>query len=421
MRPRLLKWYDALRTSFWLVPAAMMLAAAVLSRLAMAFEDAEWIDALARAQLIYPGDPAGARAVLSTIAASMITIAGVVFSITIVVLSLASQQFGPRMIRNFMHDRGNQMVLGTFTGTFLYCILALGVVEIDDTSVFVPRLSVTLGVILAVISLAVLIYFIHHVASSIRVTQVIAAVGDELDEAIDRMFPSRIGEPSALETAEDIDPASIDFGSDLIPIPAPCDGYVQVVDGEALIEFGQRFDVIVRIERRPGDFAIEGEALAVIRGDGTFSDEALAGAARAFVLGSIRTPLQDLLFPIDQLAEIAVRALSPGVNDPQTALACIHRITASLSRLLERRTPEACRLDEQSKVPGGRRTSFFRASGPRRVCRHCEPWTGRCNGASWTASGCQAIVREDQEFRSTTRFEQPATHGRTSHRRGAYR
>ncbi len=150
----------------------------------------DWVDKLG---WIYTRGPDGARAVLSTIAGSMITVAGVVFSVTIVALSLASNQFGPRLLRNFMRDRGNQIVLGTFVATYLYCLLVMRTVQGMDGSQFVPHLSVTVAILMAVASLGVLIYFIHHVAVSIQAPELIANVAHELHEAIDRLFPEELG------------------------------------------------------------------------------------------------------------------------------------------------------------------------------------------------------------------------------------
>ncbi len=130
---------------------------------------------------------------LGTIAGSMITIAGVVFSMTLVALSLASSQLGPRLLRNFMRDTTTQVVLGTFVATFLYCLLVLRTIRRPEEFVFVPHLSVTLGVLFAVVSLGVLIYFIHHVSVSIQANEIVARVGAELIEGVDRLFPEQIG------------------------------------------------------------------------------------------------------------------------------------------------------------------------------------------------------------------------------------
>ena len=191
---RLRAWWDYLRGTYWAVPSAMAAAAVGLSVAMIQLDEATTATMLERWSWVYTGGPEGARAVLSTIAASMITVAGVTFSITIVALTLASQQFGPRLLKNFLRDLGNQIVLGTFVSTYLYCLLVLRTVRGSDAEEFVPHLAVTVGVVLAILSLGVLIFFIHHVATSIQASRIIANVANDLELAIERMFPDAIGE-----------------------------------------------------------------------------------------------------------------------------------------------------------------------------------------------------------------------------------
>ena len=181
----------------------MTLTAIALSVAMIRLDEAVTAAALARVSWVYTGGPEGARALMSTIAASMITVAGVTFSITIVALTLASQQFGPRLLRNFLRDLGNQIVLGTFVSTFTYCLLVLRTVRGNDDAVFVPHLAVTTGVVLAMCSLGVLIFFIHHVSTSIQASQVIANVARDLDAAIDRLVPTG---PETAEGREEAPP-----------------------------------------------------------------------------------------------------------------------------------------------------------------------------------------------------------------------
>ncbi len=192
---RLAQLWESLRTSYWFVPTVMTAGAVGLSFASVHLDQvvkAEWVRAVG---WIWAGSPEGARQVLSTIAGSMITVAGVAFSITIVALTLASTQFGPRLLRNFVRDLGNQVVLGTFVSTFVYCLLVLRTVRGGDVAEFVPYLSVTLGVAFALASLGVLIYFIHHVSGAIQAEHLIASVADELEDAIERMFPESWASP----------------------------------------------------------------------------------------------------------------------------------------------------------------------------------------------------------------------------------
>jgi uncharacterized membrane protein len=193
MKAKLDHFLFQLRSSYWFVPSVMALLSIGVALGMIVVDQSVGEDGIQGYWWIYAGGPDGARAVLATVAGSIISVAGVTFSIKIAALTLASQQFGPRLLRNFMADRGNQFVLGTFIATFLYCLLVLRTVRSWEDAEFVPHLSVTLGVLLAVASLGVLIYFIHHIAASIQASNVIARVSGELQAAIDRLFPEDLG------------------------------------------------------------------------------------------------------------------------------------------------------------------------------------------------------------------------------------
>jgi uncharacterized membrane protein len=281
----------------------------------------------------------------------MMTIASVTFSITVVALQLASSQFGPRLLRNFMRDRGNQVAIGTFIATFTYCLLILRTVNGTEGEPFVPHISVTVGLLLALVSLGVLIYFIHHAAASIQAENVIAAVSRDLHEAIDDLYPKCLGneppEPSERAGEADVPP---NFDRESSPISSTTSDYLQAIDVDHLLSLAHDRDVILSVERRPGKFFFRGGDLARVW-PGERLDEELANAIRgAFYFGSLRTLTQDVEFAIDQLVEIAVRALSPGVNDPFTAIACVDRLGAALCSLAERVFPSSYRYDDEGRL-----------------------------------------------------------------------
>ena len=251
---RLRASWEYLRGTYWAVPSVMAVAAVLLSIGMIQLDEAATARLLDQLAWVYTGGPEGARAVLSTIAASMITVAGVTFSITIVALTLASQQFGPRLLRNFLRDSGNQMVLGTFVSTFLYCLLVLRTVRGGDDAEFVPHLAVTVGVALAMLSLGVLIFFIHHVATSIQAARIIANVAEDLEAAIDRLFPETIGEDAAsADGARDSADGSGKI-DDARAVIATTTGYVQAIDADRLMNIAREQDVMVRVHARPGSF-----------------------------------------------------------------------------------------------------------------------------------------------------------------------
>ncbi|WP_422016232.1 DUF2254 domain-containing protein [Reyranella sp.] len=341
---RLLSIWERLRGSFWFLPSLMAAGAVILSFAAVQLDAAMEADAYGRFEFIYLFGPEGARAILSAVATSMITVAGLTFSITMLTLQLASSQFGPRLLRNFMRDRGNQLVLGTFISTFVYCLLVLRTVKGVEGSSFVPHLAVAIGVVLAVAGLAVLIYFIHHTASSIRIETLLASLADETAATIDRLFPERLGDE---QPETDVQPP--DFRPGLIVWPQTS-GYVQSVDSAALLRLATEEDLIISVVAKPGKFVTERDPLLRIVATNATGEDKLDALRSTVIVGIERTPYQDLDFSIRRVVEIAQRALSPGINDPTTALYCIDRLREALVRLAERRTPSSYRHDDDGRL-----------------------------------------------------------------------
>jgi uncharacterized membrane protein len=341
------KWED-LRDSFWFLPALMVLAAIGLSLSTIQLDklaaDQKWGALLG---WTFSRGPEGSRALLSAVAASMMTIASVTFSITIVALQLASSQFGPRLLRNFMRDPGNQVAIGTFISTFTYCLLVLRTVNGTEDEQFVPHISVTVALILALLSLAVLIYFIHHAAESIQAENVISAVSRELHQAIDKLYPAEIGQNQA--NAKPRGPEALlpaRFDNDSRAIASPRSDYLQAIDVERLMRLTDERDLVLAIEERPGKFCFQGETLVRVGPRQRIDDETEDAIRGSFYFGPRRTLSQDIEFAIDQLVEVAVRALSPGVNDPFTAINCVDRLGAALCTLTEREIPSNYRCND---------------------------------------------------------------------------
>jgi uncharacterized membrane protein len=344
---RLVELWDKLRTSFWFLPSVMGLAAIGLAVGLVELDRSLGIDGLRRLGRVYVFGPEGARAVLSAVASSMITVAGLTFSITMLTLQLAATQFGPRLQRNFMRDRANQVVLGAFVATFVYCLLVLRSVRGTEEASFTPHLAVAAGVLLAIAALATLIFFIHHIAASIRIETVLAELAAEALAAIDRLYPERVGaEPPA---GQEQSPPP-DLGGGAIRLPAPASGYVQRIDGEALMRAASEHDLLVRVVARPGRFVAEGAPLLLVGGAEPQREAALDALAGAIVIGRDRTPDQDLEYALRRIVEIAQRALSPGVNDPTTALYCLDRLGEALERLVSRSAPDGRRLDDAGRL-----------------------------------------------------------------------
>jgi uncharacterized membrane protein len=343
-----------LKQSFWFLPAVMAAGALVLSEVTALLDRLYLYTDQSSYWWLYSGGPDGARTVLSVIASSMITVAGVVFSITIVVLSQASSQFGPRLIRNFMNVRTNQAVLGTFVATFIYGILVLCKVDAGQGEIFVPFLSVSVAILLSLLSLALLIYFIHNIAESIQAQHIISRVRRDLDKAIERLFPEAGGEVEDLAQgpARRYDDYDIpeECGRDACPVAAERSGYLQAIDNDALMACAIEQNLLIHLGYRPGNFVTRGATLVTVW-PGEKVDDALAKKINTLlIVGPERTLEQDVEFAVSQLVEVAVRALSPGINDPVTAITCIDWLGATLCHLAKRSMPIAQRFDEHSRL-----------------------------------------------------------------------
>ncbi|MFN3595660.1 MAG: DUF2254 domain-containing protein [Rubricoccaceae bacterium] len=362
MKARLTAFWDAVQSSYWFIPSLMTLGAIALSFALTTLDGVLGPDWMGRVSWLYANKPEGARAVLSTIASSMIGVAGVTFSITIASVVYASGQYGPRLLTNFMRDRGNQVTLGTFIATFIYCLLVLRTVRdaqeesdafspADDVvGAFVPHVAILTGLVLALASIAVLIYFIHHIPSSIHVSNVLAGVGRDLERKVRALFPHRIGDRPG--TPDDVARGDLPerFYEDAARVRADGSGYVQGVDVETVLGLATAHDLLLRLQHRPGDFVSDGDALLLVWPPEALSDELCRKLRRAYAWGDQRTPVQDARFLVNELVEIASRALSPGVNDPFTAITCIDWLGSALKALADADMPGAARVDETGRL-----------------------------------------------------------------------
>lgn len=351
MRGQFFRYWERIRSGFWFLPSVMAAVAVALALVSVTVDKpvAEWL--ALNFGWTFTGGAEGASAMLGVIAGSMITIAGVVFSMTLVALSLTSSQLGPRLLRSFMRDRITQVVLGTFIATFLYCVIVLRTIRRADEILFVPHLAVTLGVVLAVVSVGVLIYFIHHVSVSIQADEIAAQIGKELIEGIDRLFPVQMGRGEPRIPTEPPEAGFFEaFDREARPVGADGDGYVQFIAGKALVALAMEEDLVVRLERRPGNYVSASCPLALVWPGSRVTDGLTEQVQSLFVLGHRRTSDQDIEFGVNQLVEIAVRALSPGLNDPFTAITCVDHLGSALCRLATRDIPSTYRHDPQKQL-----------------------------------------------------------------------
>lgn len=342
-----------IKGSYWFIPSLMVLSAIVLSQVTI------WIDRtvgnawLQQYWFTSMNQPDGARALLATVAGSMITVAGVTFSLTILAVSHATSHFGPRLLDNFMRDRGNQITLGTFVATFLYCLLVLRVVrggavpESWELSVeaFVPQLSLFVSLVLTIASVGELIYFIHHVPDSIHISTVLRRLAIDMSEKFDELYPETLGQ--ALDEEQEVPSLSSDF---LHTVRSDVTGYLQGIDDDELIQFAKEQSAVVRLIKRPGDFVRRSEIIAEVTRMAKWNEEHAKKVRHGFAIGYSRTPTQDVFFILNEFVEVATRALSPGVNDPFTAMQCIDWLSDGLVQLSQRKLPTRYRMDEQDEL-----------------------------------------------------------------------
>jgi uncharacterized membrane protein len=323
MSTRLHHLWDRLRSSYWFLPLAFSLGAIVLARLLLALDAAIPDSALAHSPFLYIGPAETERSTLLMVATTTLSVAGVVFSLTTVPLSVAASQFGSRLLRNFLRDTTTQITLAAYFGTFVYCLAVLFTLAPQGEIPNLPHIATTGALALALACFAILVFFVHNVAASLQAPVVIDEVADDVERAIAAF---------ALPKAE-LPFEQTNLGE---PFLARTSGYVQAIDDAALIRHAAEQGTVIQLRVQPGSYVGEGEIL----GWGA-SDDVLT----MILIGSQRLPNQDIEFGLNQLVEIAVRAMSPAINDPFTAINCLDRLGVLLTHALKHGLPPQTRAN----------------------------------------------------------------------------
>jgi len=320
-----------LRASLWFLPGLMILFSIALALTLIEVDSSVKFKWLIDYPRLFGLGADGSRGMLTAIASSMLTVAALAFSLTLAAVSQASGQFTPRIFRNFMRDRANQFALGYFVSVFAFCLIVLRTIRGADEVKFVPSLAVLTGLILAIGGVLVLIFFIHHIADSLQITTILNNITDETKQSVQKMFPREMGE--AATEVEKSETWRADDIKKWRQIPAREAGYVQDVNTDGLLEFAAANRILIKMRRGVGQFAGSGATLAEIAPDtatpswkteigGEKSDE----IGEFFTLGRHRTIEKDVGVGIRQIVDIALKALSPGVNDTTTAIGCIDNL-----------------------------------------------------------------------------------------------
>ncbi len=336
--------WSNLRSSLWFLPALIVTVSIVFAVVLIEAETFGINRRLARWPRLFGTGAEGARGMMSTIAGSMMTVVGVTFSMTLVTLAMASSQYTSRILRNFMRDRVTQTVLGIFAGIFTYCLIVLRTIRSGDEGVFVPSLAVFFGFVLALGGIGALMFFIHHIASSIQASNIIASVAAETMVAVDRLFPENLGH-GPIEGDEDQSPLPMSERN-WQAVSAGGNGYIQSVDNAALLRLAREHQTIVRMERGIGQFVVQGTTLASLSMENPPVKEIIAELQASYSINRYRTVEHDSAFGIRQIVDMALKALSPGINDTTTAVMCVDYLTAILARLASRDTPSSRRYEE---------------------------------------------------------------------------
>ncbi|WP_417560164.1 DUF2254 domain-containing protein [Marinomonas sp.] len=343
---KILKAYDAIKTSFWFTPC-LILSLTILSCISLLLIDLyAGLHSLSWLNFLYHANAGITRDLLTTIASSVMTVVSITFSITIVALTNASSQFGPRLIRNFMEDSSTQVVLGVFISLFVYCLILVRTTDDFAGGSFLPGLTMAGAIVMTLFGILLLIYFIHHVSLNLQSDSVIDNVYNELQYSINQIFKQqKEEEDTSCSTQKKQIQDAKQTNSKQFPFRSHSCGYIQAINYANLTNLMGRLDGHLNVLVNPGDFVVN--RMIVMTSDiKQLSDEDKQTLHDCFTLGPKRTPIQDPEFAVHQLVEIALRALSPGINDPYSAIACIDKLTASVCDLTQKNFPEGIMYDE---------------------------------------------------------------------------
>lgn len=337
-----------IRSSYWYTPFLMVLIAAMLSYVSLTVDTlipSNWLYDLG---WFHPNNPDGARALLSTIASSLITVAGVIFSMTIVAVSFAASKIGPHIISNFMRDRSTQLSLGVFIASFLYALLILRAILNTGSEgiIFVPQLSLLIAMIFAILCIFVLIYFVHHIPDSINLPNVLSKIGEQLYQQADRLFPV-ISEQNNVKETGSIPEA---YHQHVEDISANFHGYIRVINIGSILSTAKTHDVIIQLIESPGFFATDKSTIMRVYSKSVISEELARDCRNCLAYGAQRNQDQDSGYHIHLLVEIIARSMSPSMNEPFVAITSMKWLQQFLEKIADKAAQPAYHLDTDSHL-----------------------------------------------------------------------
>jgi uncharacterized membrane protein len=329
---------ERLGTSIWLIPLALCAVSALLAILMLWFD--RFLEPTELDWTVFSLEPDAARNILGIIAGSIIGVGGVAFSVTMVALTLTSGQYGPKVLRNFLEDNHSKVTLGLFLGTYVYTLVVLsGYASVDK-----PKFTVFLALVLAFAALLGFVRFIHRTATDLQADHIVQRIGRQLQQtlrcAVNDVNPDeRIDDTSGWRRSA--------RNRQAYAIVSNQHGYIQTIDYSELISWCTENNCLLQVRDRAGDFIVEGLCVfKVYAGDEGTPDNAVDELNASMIVGPMRTPVQDTEYAITQLNQLAARALSPGINDPGTAITCIDWFSLALTEIIDRDLPGCVFLDD---------------------------------------------------------------------------
>jgi uncharacterized membrane protein len=321
---------DRLRVSFWFAPAILALLAVLLAWTVYWLDGLIPNDLLAESRFILTGSVDDARVMLVGIATTVLTTAGVVFTLLTLPLSTVAAQYGSRLLRVFLGDRTTQFVLGMFVGTFVYCLAAATTIAPVEIEPDAPQLTVTVGLALMMATFGTLILLVQHISIMLQAPNIAAAAGAELLDVVGVENPEESG-ASDNPTQNGQSARITMMEAEAYTVRARHVGYVQTLDPEILLTLAREKDLVIRLVHKPGDYVWQGEEMALVWPAIRFDERLEKQLRRSFNIGNQRSPTQDVECAINQLVEMAVRAMSPAINDPFTAMTCLDHLGNGLA------------------------------------------------------------------------------------------
>lgn len=346
---KLLFFWSELKATFWFIPVLIILLSILLAIGFVYADDVTTFSQDGLGRFLFVNSVDSARSILTTISGAMIGVAGTVFSVTLVALTLASSQLGPRLIKNFMYVRLNQVVLGSYISTYLYCLIVLNAIRETGGDTFIPVLSILIAIIAAIANIILLIVFIHQIAVSIQADKVISEISTFISKQVRVLFPEKM--ENEIDADEELPVEKTKSGyKNVISVKCTRSGYLQYIDSESLLDAMTSSDALIELHYRTGDYIVEDSEIGKLYTNDKSAKDKLEKILSLIVIGKTKTAQQDLEYSIRQMVEIAVRALSTGVNDPYTAITCIDNLTAAMCYLAQINFHSKYRVDDNKQL-----------------------------------------------------------------------